>query len=349
MAEISWTEQVIDDFFRARKSPTRNQCDELALSISDASALHPVDVPGSLSYTVVCARTKCQDNHDNDSVVVSFRESSSRLDNEMVSLAQTIHGDGCLVPYATNHGIMSGSDPPFGIYTMPLLPGIACMEALSYTPDMDPEEEVKHVYFMRHLARYFARGWSAPQPLDPNKRNECHAEISRRLALLKTSTSSIVAISIISELETILPHLFANEYPQVLSHGDFTKTNILVNPDTYEITGIVDWSLAAVQPFGLELDCLFLVTGCMDLRGWHNYTCRPRLLEAFWVEFWTVSGIEDGVEREKVRCMAEAARMIGAILRYSFERNPDGGPSEVLSKSEAMLCMLSAWLGGDNV
>lgn len=182
--------------------------------------------------------------------------------------------------------------------------------------------------------------------MEPQRRVECQAGISHRLAVLKASPSTVVPISIISELETILPLLFASEYPQVLTHGDFSKTNVLVNPDTYEITGIVDWSLAAVQPFGIELDCLFLMTGYMDLSGWHDYTCRPRLWEAFWTEFWTVSGIEDdgGLRRESIRSMAETAAKIGTILRYAFDRNADGGPSEVLSTSDTMLRMLKAWL-----
>lgn len=180
--------------------------------------------------------------------------------------------------------------------------------------------------------------------MEPQTRAECQPGISHRLAVLKASPSAVVPISMISELETILPLLFASEYPQVLTHGDFSKTNVLVNPDTYEITGIVDWSLAAVQPFGIKLDCLFLMTGYMDLSGWHDYACRPRLWEAFWTEFWTVSGIEDD-SRENIRSMAETAAKIGAILRYAFDRKADGGPSEVLSTSDIMLRMLKAWLG----
>ncbi|KAJ5246658.1 hypothetical protein N7468_001641 [Penicillium chermesinum] len=314
MTEKSWAEKAIYEFFMVRKSPTRSQCDRLALSISEASEVHPVDVPGSLSYTIVCTRTQNQDRNHNESIIMSFRESPSRLDEEMVRLAQVIHG--CLVPHARNHGIMSGSDPPLSIYSMPLLPGVACLERLSYQADMDPDEEAKHVCFIIHLARY------------------------------NPSPSAVVPISIISELETILPRLFASEYPQVLKHGDFSKTNILVHPDTYEITGIVDWSLAAVQPFGIELDCLFLMTGFMDLSGWHDYTCRPRLWEMFWTEFWAVSGIEDdgSLRRENIRSMAEKAAKIGAILRYAFSRNADGGPSEMLSTSDVMLRMLKAWL-----
>jgi hypothetical protein len=161
--------------------------------------------------------------------------------------------------------------------------------------------------------------------------------------ILKKSPLAVVPISILSELENILPMLFTDEYPQVLKHGDFSKTNILVNPDTYEITGIVDWSIATVQPFGMELDCLFLMTGCMDLSGWHDYACRPRLWAAFWAEFWTASGIEDDASRRgNIRTTAEAAAKIGAILRYAFDRTAEGRPAEVLSTSKSMLGMLAA-------
>ncbi|KAJ5249141.1 hypothetical protein N7468_000592 [Penicillium chermesinum] len=103
----------------------------------------------------------------------------------------------------------------------------------------------------------------------------------------------------------------ASGYPQVLNHGDFSKTNILANPDTYEITGIVDWSLG---------QCNLL--------------------------FWAVSGIEDddGLHRENIRSMAEEEGKIGVILRYAFERKADGGPSDVLSISDVMWRMLKAWL-----
>ncbi|KAI1302017.1 hypothetical protein F5Y03DRAFT_215137 [Xylaria venustula] len=339
-----WTEQVIDEFFAARKSPTRNQCDQLALSISNASAIRQVDVPGSLSYTVIGPKTRSHGRQHEEAIVVSFR-SESGLQGTIVELAKAIHG--YLVPRPTYHGIVSGSEPPLGIYTMPLLPGIACLEALSYEVDMDSDEEGKHVCFVKHLARYFARCWSTPQSVEPQERFKHQAEISSRLAILKASPSVAVPMSMLSELETSLPLLFSSEHPQVLTHGDFSKTNILVNPNTYEVTGIVDWSLATVQPFGIELDCLFLMTGYMDLSGWHDYACRPRLLEAFWSEFWFASGIEDDgdLRRENIRTTAEAAAKTGAVLRYAFDRDPNGWPSKIPSTSDSMFKMLRAWLG----
>lgn len=48
---------------------------------------------------------------------------------------------------------MKGSDPPLNIYTMPLLPGVACLETLSCQADMGHDEEAKHIRFIKHLAR----------------------------------------------------------------------------------------------------------------------------------------------------------------------------------------------------
>lgn len=150
MTEKSWTEEAIENFFKARKAPTRSQCNQLALSLSKTSHVHPVDVPGSLSYTVICSSEKLDESHEN-SIIVSFRESTSDLDKQMVELAQEIHGH--LVPSITNHGMMEDSNPPLGVYTMPLLPGTACLNVLNCEADMTSEEEDKHIRFMQHLAR----------------------------------------------------------------------------------------------------------------------------------------------------------------------------------------------------
>ncbi|GAB1314237.1 hypothetical protein MFIFM68171_04447 [Madurella fahalii] len=125
----------------------------------------------------------------------------------------------------------------------------------------------------------------------------------------------------------------------------YPELTFLVEEDTFEITGIIDWSLAAVLPFGMELDSLFLTTGYMDRGGWHDYACRSRLHQVFWNEFWSNSGIGDDDGRwGKIRDMAEQAARIGAILRYAFQRNADGSLSESLVSDGALtLRYLQAW------
>lgn len=155
-------------------------------------------------------------------------------------------------------------------------------------------------------------------------------------------------MSTLRRLTEVLPALFSEDYPQVLTHGDFSLTNILVDEDTLDITGIVDWSLATVQPFGMDLDILYMTTGFMTRDGgWHYYACKKKLLDLFWEEFWSASRIEGKDRRARVKDLAEAAGQIGAILRQAFRRNNDGSPSEEVSLGGSRLAQLRAWLGED--
>lgn len=157
--------------------------------------------------------------------------------------------------------------------------------------------------------------------------------------------TSTLSKSTLSSLIDSLTSLCNENYPQVLTHGDFSITNILVDKETFEITGIVDWSLAAIMPFGMDLDILFLTTGFMTLDGWNDYACKLRLLDIFWKEFWGISGIDGEDRRETLRISAEAAGKIWAVLRMAFRRNADGSPSEEVMVSEIGMEQLRAWLG----
>lgn len=199
---------------------------------------------------------------------------------------------------------------------------------------------------MLTVPRYFARCWSNPQSIDIEIQMAQLDRIRNQLTqLVEESPTSTLSRSTLSSLAESVNSLFDQNYPQVLTHGDFSVTNILVDEESFEITGIVDWSLAAVMPFGMDLDILFLTTGFMTLDGWNNYACKLRLLDIFWEEFWAASGIEGADRRETLRASAEAAGKIGAVLRMAFRRNADGSPSEDVFMSESRMKQLRAWLG----
>ncbi|KAH7019744.1 hypothetical protein EDB80DRAFT_746505 [Ilyonectria destructans] len=338
MAQNSWAEQVTNRFFDGRKSPSQMQCDEIAQSVSGASAVSPVDSPGSMSYTVVCNRRP----GSQQDLIVSFREPGAMLDEEMVKLAKKIHGD--LVPKSAYHGIVEGADPPLSIYSMPYLRGSSYIEVFAFQVEMDPDEEAKHRVFVKHLARYFARCWSCPQSVDRQIQADQQEGIRKRLArLIEESPSSILLTPMLSKLVESLPSLFSQNYPQVLTHNDFSVTNILVDENKFGITGIVDWSLAAVMPFGMDLDILFLSTGFMTRDGWHDYTCKLLLQDTFWEEFWAISGIKGEEHRGRIQGLAEAACKIGAILRLAFRRYADGSPSHEVLVSDSSVKYVRAW------
>ncbi|KAB5558335.1 hypothetical protein GE09DRAFT_109119 [Coniochaeta sp. 2T2.1] len=337
MTQSSWAQEATECFFSGRKSPSRMQCDEIAQCLSGASTVGPVDSPGSMSYTVVCSG--CPGPQD---LVVSFRQPCAVLDEGMVKLAKEIHGD--LVPESTCHGKLEGADPPLFIYSMPYLRGSSCIEVLASRVEMDPGEEAKHEVFIKHLARYFARCWSSSRTVQRQPQENQREEIRKRLSqLAEEPLSSILPNSMLPRLINDLPSLFSQDYPHVLTHGDFSVTNILVDKNQFEITGIVDWSLPAFMPFGVDLDILFLTTGFMTRDGWHDYACKLKLQRTFWEEFWAVSGIQGGELRSRIQGLAEAAGQIGAILRLAFRRNADGSPSEEILLSESRMKQLRAW------
>ena len=55
--------------------------------------------------------------------------------------------------------------------------------------------------------------------------------------------------------------------------------NLLVNPNTGNITGIVDWVESRILPFDFALYGLENLLGRMDSEGWHYYD-RCRELES---------------------------------------------------------------------
>ncbi|QUC16053.1 uncharacterized protein UV8b_00294 [Ustilaginoidea virens] len=273
MTQSSWAQQATDRFFGGRKSPSQMQCAEIAQSVCGASTVRPVDSPGSMSYTVIC---------------------SGRPEPQQ-DLISTCHGD------------VEEADPPLSIYSIPYLRGSSCTEVLAFQVEMDPEEEAKHGVFVKHLARQL--------PHKPDIYSEAILliffkgsvkDILARLA--EESPWSILSNSMLSRLIEYLPLLFSQDYPQVLTHGDFLVTNILVDENKFEIR-------------------------------------YRRLVSGGGEEFWAVSGVEGEERRGRTQGQAEAAGRIGAILRLAFRRNADGSPSEEVLASERRTKQLRAWVG----
>jgi len=63
--------------------------------------------------------------------------------------------------------------------------------------------------------------------------------------------------------------------PWVLTHQDLSGMNILVDPDTGHITGVVDWADATIEPFGMALWGLESVLGCSGPNGWSYFGSDP--------------------------------------------------------------------------
>ncbi len=95
------------------------------------------------------------------------------------------------------------------------------------------------------------------------------------------------------EVQATLPSLLDGCYPVVLTHADFNEMNILINPSSGEITGVVDWSSASIQPFGFALYALENALGIMRNDGWKWYGNADDLRVAFWRAFREQTGLPE--------------------------------------------------------
>ncbi|KAK7937799.1 uncharacterized protein PG986_014667 [Apiospora aurea] len=234
------------------------------------------------------------------------------------SLARYIHGD--LVPQSAYHGKLGDEKDDkknLLIYTMPYLQGKS----------------------------YFARCWLKPQVVSPEVLQQTKASFKIKLAILKSSEKFAFLHGIVTELEgeSGISHLFSNEYPQVLNHMDLPGTNILVNPESFAISGVIDRSLASIQPFGYELWASRGMSGAMPEPGWHDYCSRGVTESAFWDGFWHAIGIKEGQERLDIQRPPLLASKLGLIMDFTFYRTLDGNPLDELKDSPARY--LGEWLG----
>lgn len=112
-----------------------------------------------------------------------------------------------------------------------------------------------------------------------------------------------------------LPLLFVSTYPMVLTHGDLSsEMNILVDPSTGHITGVIDWAEAKIGPFGVSLWGLENVLGSMNSRGWRYHLHHRALRAQFWQTFEeAVGAVSDDDKR-----IIQIARMAGFFLQYGF-------------------------------
>ncbi|KAF1837389.1 hypothetical protein BDW02DRAFT_595544 [Decorospora gaudefroyi] len=137
-----------------------------------------------------------------------------------------------------------------------------------------------------------------------------------------------------------------SDYPVVLNHGDLIPSNILIDEETWKITGLVDWAEAEYLPFGT---CLY---GLEHLLGYSAFEAEEegltfvyldvavRLRELFWMRLWRVApGLED---REKdVRVM----RDVGVLLWHGIAWD-DGAIDRVVNEVDDVeeLARLCAFL-----
>jgi len=119
------------------------------------------------------------------------------------------------------------------------------------------------------------------------------------------------------------------QLPWVLTHKDLSDTNILVDPVTGCIHGVIDWENATIESFGLALIGVYSILGTCSLDKGYQFACgdkSPRYRRLF---AQTLSAEIGGLSATQETTI-EAARVL-SILVASYV-----GPEDALTKKFAV-------------
>ncbi|KAI0430726.1 hypothetical protein F5Y09DRAFT_307095 [Xylaria sp. FL1042] len=288
---------AINSFFsEAGASSSKMQCDDFVRR-RYGGQIRPVNIQGLTSYTVIAG--------PDSNKIIQFREQTALLDMNMLKLAKDIHGE--VVPSCSELGwVGDPSGSPLVIYEMNRLHGENYIIA---RPSLTHDKRLKTVH---SLASFFAQSWRKGKLASSRLANmsaistECYARFEYLADTLPKRF-----LPAVTEIQAALPALLDGCYPVVLTHSDLNEMNILVDPDSGEITGIVDWPGASILPFGFTLYAVESALGSMGSSGWKWFDNVDDLRDTFWRAFREQTGLSEPQTR-----LIKIAGKAGILIRY---------------------------------
>ncbi|KAF3492324.1 uncharacterized protein GIQ15_01841 [Arthroderma uncinatum] len=278
----------VTQFFEDHAPATPQQCDAFAINLL-GEPVKRVPIQGQFSYTLLAGL---------EPTIVQFRSPKSQLDPKMTSLAKSVHSK--LAAKTKSYGVMA--DDSLFVYVIERLPGVSYI-----TVSFGIEKQMNTVV---GLARFFAASWIKAQP---RPETLLQSNYDRKLEQLSKSMPPYLTLAILTA-RTELDLLFGSDFRCALCHGDLNEMNLLVDEETGDLTGVIDWAEASIQPFGLSLWGLETLLGFSDKDGWHYYGASNSLEEAFWTTFH----YEVGSISEDDKKLIDISRRVGVLLRYGF-------------------------------
>lgn len=267
----------------------------------------PVPWQGANSYTL---------RSDDGTTILQFRDPNETLAPDIVSLAMTVHPT--LVPRTEYLGPLTGY-PSVCVWRMGSMPGdpylfhVGGLNAQQIsTTVLDLARHVmlkplvlRRLYNLTWFQRFFAASWKHPQLDADFQASRYTTALEKLLTALPTDFHATIH-DVVNNLDSII-HL-----PLVLTHHDLSCGNMLIDPQTGQLTGIIDWADASIEPFGLALWGLQDVIGRRGADG-HSYLFDAKANRSLFC-----GAFLDEVCFTGDTLSLERARSLGVLLRYGF-------------------------------
>jgi hypothetical protein len=294
------------------------------------------------------------DREEDPPFIVQIRPEQYVLDLHIARTAKAVYPQ--LAPAV--RAVDLGLSDQLREYEMEQIRGTSLVRLLPKGSQVEPFPQMNYERLIECFAAFLAQGWQSTSKSLPKRNTRADSPMDDKPSMLSQCTgrvgSSIVAR--LGKLSKELPgehmrQIAANtlerlgtieDYPVVLNHGDLIPSNILVDEDTWEITGIVDWAEAEYLPFGTCLYGLELLLGNLTpafTRQLHDnlaaastspsfthFTDASDLRNLFWTRLFELAP-EIKRRREDVKTM----RDMGVLLWYGYAWD-DGAINRVVNE-----------------
>ncbi|KAH9222825.1 hypothetical protein DL95DRAFT_145020 [Leptodontidium sp. 2 PMI_412] len=259
--------QSINSFFlrSGLTAQDRLDCYAFVKNLYPNKSISPASCQGYCSMTVLVG----------ENTVIQFRPSNYRLDLRVTTAARDIYGT--FAPETEYIGTLPASG--LLVYKMERIRGIS----FKHLRDSTAIHRMP-VYGRARLCRDFAvflskswyRGTVEHRPL---------GRVGRSIRTRLQSLCTDLPVRFQGKARHVLANLQRIEtLPWVLTHGDIVAANIMVDPSSGELTGLVDWAEAEILPFGVCLYGLEELLGEITPTGFQDCSDARILRDLFWAE-----------------------------------------------------------------
>lgn len=241
-----------------------------------------------------------------DDIIVQFRPRQYKLNLLVTHAAREIYRKFCpRITYVTTlpkSGLL--------VYSMNRLPGVSYRDFRTSNTSLANSTTVRAL-LCKDFAAFLAAGWH---------RKDC---ISLPLG--------VVGSSLLPRLKLLcndLPRRFqptakrilkdiqhVETLPWILTHGDIIPSNIIINPLTCHLSGLVDWAEAEPLPFGTCFYGLEAILGEIAPAGFQYHRDATDLRKAFWAELTTQI---PELKRDELMRAVRLARDLGVLLWHGI-------------------------------
>lgn len=296
--EQTWCEKSIQDFFTRSGLSIRDyaECYTFIERNYPGVTISSVPSQGYCSLTVYVG----------DDLVIQFRPDKYRLDLRVTAAARYVYGS-----YApTTRYAATISNSGLLVYSMERIKGISLRDFRLSSMGRRFTFE-KRAMLCKDFAAFLARGWSQSVTAHIQK-GTVGGSIASRLEALRVN----LPVRFQAKVRVIIDNLALIEaLPWILSHGDIVLGNIIVDPFSGRLLGLVDWAEAEYFPFGVCLYGLEEFLGETTTTGFQYSLDASALRNIFWEAL--TKAVPDLCQVQFMKAVG-LARDLGVLLWYGI-------------------------------